>query len=137
MSCENNGHSVHGDYGTAENSSRWSRSREGLLLYKSRYYVPDSKDLRLEILHEHHDSKAAGHFGTAKTIDLVSRNYYWPGMTKFIRKYATSCDMCQRTKAPRHKEYSKLQSLVPPSGSWKSISMDFITELPPSGPKKH
>ena len=31
-------------------------------------------------------------------IDLVTRNYWWPGVTKDIRKYINGCDLCQRIK---------------------------------------
>ena len=30
--------------------------------------------------------------------ELVIRNYWWPGVTKYIGKYVNSCDMCQRIK---------------------------------------
>src|SRR5207237_7397320 len=82
--CENFGRSAHGTSRTGRRLLRWSTTREGLLLYKRRYYVPNDEDLRLEILHEHHDSKAAGHFGTDKTIDLVFRNLFWQNMYSFI-----------------------------------------------------
>jgi hypothetical protein len=49
-----------------------------LLLYEGLIWVPNNDELRLQILHEHHDTQAAGHPGRAKTLELVSRNYYWP-----------------------------------------------------------
>ena len=47
--------------------------RNDLLLHKSQVYVPDS--LRLDILRMHHDDPLAGHFGIARTLELLSRNY--------------------------------------------------------------
>jgi len=29
---------------------------------------------------------------------LVTRNYWWPGVTKDIGKYVEECDACQRMK---------------------------------------
>jgi len=28
----------------------------------------------------------------------VTRNYWWPGVTKDVGKYVDGCDMCQRIK---------------------------------------
>jgi hypothetical protein len=33
---------------------------------------------------------------------------------------------------PRHRPFNLLQPLPTPDGPWKSISLDFITDLPPS-----
>ena len=40
--------------------------------------------------------------------------------------------MCSRSKIPRHRPYGLLQPLSIPVVPWKSISLDFITDLPPS-----
>jgi len=30
--------------------------------------------------------------------ELVTRNFWWPGVTKEVRKYIEGCDVCQRNK---------------------------------------
>ena len=40
----------------------------------------------------HHDLPSAGHPGRWKTYELVSRNYWWPEMTIFVKKYVIGCD---------------------------------------------
>ena len=40
--------------------------------------------------------------------------------------------MCQRIKSTRHAPYGQLQLLEVPEKPWKSIAMDFITDLPES-----
>ena len=57
-------------------------------------YVPDTETLYREIIHAHHDHPAAGHPGRAATYELVSRNYWWPGMRKTIARYLNNCDTC-------------------------------------------
>lgn len=104
--------------------------KEGLLLYNDLIYVP-TVDLRLHILRENHDSPTAGHFGINKTIELVTRNYWWPGLKSFIADYIKSCD-CNRAKSSRHKPYGLLEPLPIPNRPWSSISTDFIGELPQS-----
>jgi len=69
----------------------------GLLLYRGKIYIPHSVEntLRQQIVQMYHDLPSAGHSGRWKTYELVSRNYWWPGMTTFVKKYVTGCDMCQ------------------------------------------
>jgi hypothetical protein len=50
------------------------------LYYKSRIYVPDHKELRAELIRLCYDKPASGHLGRNKTYELLSREYYWPGM---------------------------------------------------------
>src|SRR5207302_8428680 len=53
-------------------------------------------------------------------------------MQETIKSYIRNCDTCQQTKVVRHAPYGPLQPNEIPSKPWKSISMDFITDLPKS-----
>ena len=112
-------------------NSAWSVEDE-VLLWKSRWYIPNSEPLRLAILKDNHDSKAAGHFGIHKTLERLKQNYHWPNMDAEVMDYVRSCDICQRDKPSRHKKYGLLEPLEAPYRPWKSISMDWIVELPES-----
>jgi hypothetical protein len=106
--------------------------REGLLYYRDKIYVPESEDLRVRILRQHHDNPSAGHPGRAKTFELLSRSYYWKGMNTDVRRYVENCRTCGRTK-PRHDRHQGLLQPLPiPERPWQDISVDFITHLPPS-----
>ena len=105
---------------------------DGLLLLNDRTYVPDHGDLQLRVLRHMHDHPLSGHLGQNKTLELVRREYVWPGMRSFIKDYCNSCTTCKRSKTPRHKPYGLLRQLPIPSRPWNSISMDFIEQLPPS-----
>jgi hypothetical protein len=106
---------------------------EGLLYYKNRLWIPDSNELRQEIATSEHDSKVAGHFGQGKTLELMTRHFFWPNLEKWVEDYVRSCDECQRNKSPRHARFGLLQPLELSYRPWSSISMDFIIELPESG----
>ena len=102
------------------------------VLYKNLIYVPNKINLKLKILKLHHDTPSAGHYGRTKTIELITRNYTWPQLREFVKDYISSCDLCNRCKPSRHKQYGLLKSLPVPDVPWKSISMDFIVSLPES-----
>ena len=111
---------------------RWTTDPTGLLLLDDRIYVPDVSDLRLRVLRYKHDHVLAGHYGVNKTLELIRREYTWPGVREFVKDYCKSCTICRRSKAPRHKPYGTLQQLPIPEKPWNSISMDFIEHLPQS-----
>jgi transposase InsO family protein len=103
---------------------------DGMIVWKGRLLVPEG--FRKEVLKKEHDSKIAGHFGRERTIELITRNFYWPGLEEEVRNYCNKCDSCQRTKAPRHAKHGLLHPLELPSSPWTYISVDFITDLPES-----
>ena len=111
---------------------KWSEDPTGLLLYEGNVYVPRDSALRAEVLRQHHDDVLAGHFGRARTLELVGRKYYWPGLSRDVKDYVAGCDACQRSKAPRHKPHGLLQPLQAATRPLGDITMDFITGLPPS-----
>ena len=120
---------VSGTQEVAPSSEPWSDS-DHCLFHEGKAYIPAS--LRGEILELNHDDPLAGHFGKDKTIELVSRKYYWPSMKSDIARYVEGCDVCMSSKATRHKPYGNLQSLPIPTHKWKDITMDFVTGLPES-----
>jgi len=48
------------------------------------------------------------------------------------KQYVKNCDIDQRTKVVRHAPYGLMKPNEAPGRPWKSISMDFITDLPKS-----
>jgi hypothetical protein len=78
-------------------SAEWSES-EGLLMFHGKIYVSNDRDLRCRIVEQHHNTRIAGHTGRFKTFELVSRNYWWPQMSRYIGIYVKHCDLCNRTK---------------------------------------
>jgi len=67
----------------AVHSSEWSNV-DGLLRFRGKIYMPRSLDLRRQIVALCHDTQIAGHPGCWKTLELVSRNYWWPQMSRYI-----------------------------------------------------
>ena len=71
---------------------------EGLVLKEGRVYILKDEKLRVEIIWLHHDMPTARHEGQWKTVELVTRNYWWPGVTKEVKQYVERSDQCQRMK---------------------------------------
>src|SRR5437667_586246 len=112
--------------------AEWRVDPNGLLRYKGAIYMPNDPAVKQEIMKMNHDDPHAGHFGVAKTMEVIRRKYHWLGIAQEIKDYVVGYDVCQRTKAPRHKPYGEMQPLPILSWPWESISMDMIVELPPS-----
>jgi transposase InsO family protein len=110
---------------------------DGVLYWKNRLWLPDDDGLKQWIVSGEHDTRVAGHFGQARTLELVSRNFFWPFMESWIARYIKECLSCQKDKATRHKSYGLLSPLETPYAPWTSISWDFITGLPESGDEKY
>jgi hypothetical protein len=68
----------------------------------------------------------------SKTYELLARNYFRPGMRRFVTKYITTCEVCQQDKLPRREPVGHLRPLDISTTPWSSISMDFIVGLPES-----
>jgi hypothetical protein len=104
----------------------------GLLFYQGQIVVPDNEDLRRNLIASFHDSPMAGHPGQQRTLELVSRRYYWPGMRAKIFHYVETCETCQRIKRPKTVPIP-VQPLEIPSRPWQHISYDMIVGLPMDG----
>ena len=108
-------------------SSEWSMEK-GLLHYRGKIYVPRS-ELCHWILSLCHDLKLARHPGRWKTLELVSQNYWWPQMSRYIGKYISTCDMCLQTKSIRQPPSGQLHLLPILDAPWDTVSVNFIVEL--------
>ena len=93
-------------------------------------YVPADQSLKTRLLAEAHDVPVSGHVGVAKTVDLLTRSYYWPGMHGEVKEYVTSCLPCQSNKSSSQHPSGLLQPLPIPVRRWEQVSMDLITQLP-------
>ncbi|KAJ9518314.1 hypothetical protein QJQ45_010218 [Haematococcus lacustris] len=97
---------------------------------KKQIVVPDCPELKARILLEMHDAQFAGHVGITKTLERISRVFWWPRMRSEVRHYVANCDACQRNKSVNTKPGGLLMPLAIPYDRWESITMDLITKLP-------
>ena len=108
--------------------NKWKIEGE-LVLKEGKVYVPKDEELRVEIIRLHQDVPAAGHGGRWKTVELVTRNYWWPGVTRDVGKYVEGCDLCQQMKNRTEEPAGKLKLSEVPQKTWTHLTVDFITKL--------
>ena len=89
-------------------------------------------DIKPSILGLPNDHHFAGHPVKTKNRQLMSHDFHWKGVHKYVVKYVLGCYQCLCIKTPRHKKYWKLQPLPVFEQPWSIISIDFIDQLPPS-----
>ena len=71
--------------------------------------MPKDKELRVEIIQLYYDVPAAGHGGRWKTVELVTRNYWWPQVTRDVGRYVEGCNLCQQIKNRTEEVAGKLK----------------------------
>ena len=71
----------------------------GKIYYRDRLFAPPDDELRTQILYRTHSIAIVGHLGRVKTLDLVSRTYWWPRISKDVDEYVCACELYVRTKA--------------------------------------
>jgi len=102
---------------------------DGIVIKEERIYVPEG-NLRREIIQLHYNTLVGEHGGRWKMMELIGRNYWWPGITKEMRRYVEGCGACQRYKNQSEAPAGKLMPNAIPEKPWSHISADFITKLP-------
>jgi len=68
-----------------------------------------------------------------KTYNRIASTYYWPRISRDIKQYVSTCDICQKSKPKHHAPVGLLQPIPIPTQPFEVVSMDFIAELPLSG----
>jgi len=63
------------------------REVDGIMYKEGKVYVLKDEKLRAEIIRLYHNMPIGGHGGQWKTVELVTRNFWWPGVTKKVKRY--------------------------------------------------
>ena len=68
-------------------------------------------------------------------MNLIKRNYWWPGIKNNVKKYIQRCFKYQQNKVQHIKKAGELHLLKIPEGLWQEISINVIGPLPKSNEK--
>ena len=113
-------------------SREFKKLEDGTITYRDLVCVPKDKNLRADIISQHHDTHITGHPGTYKTIEQILRNYWWPTLHRDTKRYIAGCETCQRTKPQRVAKKTPLHPFEPPQRPWETITLDLVGPLPES-----
>ena len=105
------------------------REVDGIIYKEGKVYIPKDEKLRVEIIQLHYNMLVGGHRGQWKTVELVTRNFWQPGVTKKMKQYIEGCNTCQYNKNYTEQPAEKLMPNSIPEKPWTHILADFITKL--------
>lgn len=89
--------------------------------------------MRVFIMKQYHKTPASGHWGTRKTLDMISRTFGWPNLRSDLLRFIKSCRSCQLGKVDHRPPQGLLKPLPVPDRPWSHIGVDFIVKLPVVG----
>ncbi|MBW0535549.1 hypothetical protein O181_075264 [Austropuccinia psidii MF-1] len=82
------------------------------------------------ILHESHDSVAAGNLSEDRTLERVKTCSWWRNWKKDVAEYSQTCDRCQKANRATGKKFGMMIQIQQPKSSLEIVHMEWVTELP-------
>ena len=58
-------------------------------------YILNNRNIKEWILQENYDLVDVSHPEQQRMLELVKRNYWWPGIKEDVKKYMQGCIKCQ------------------------------------------
>jgi len=111
---------------------------DGLVL--RRHYKDDSGEyetllmpssMRTAAIEGVHHSAITGHLGLHKTLAILRRQFYWPGMrSSDVTRFVHTCHVCQMNKATKHPRYGQLNP-IPYAFPMDTVSADYVGPFAP------
>ena len=111
-----------------EDGLSWEDDR--IVYIEERVYIPNNKKIREQVLKENHDLVDVEHPGQQRMLELIKRNYWWPGLKEDVKKYIQGCFKCQQNKVQHQKKPGELHPLEILQRLWQKISINIIGPLP-------
>jgi len=104
---------------------------DSALYFKGHFYIPEP--VCQNLVYSFHCSPVGGHGSYFRTVHLVQRNYWWPGLTTFVHQFVAGCTTCQANKVNTHLTVPRLCPILSSASHLcQQISYDMVTNLPVS-----
>ena len=91
--------------------------------------VPQS--LRNKILYELHDGPLGGHLGEDKMYSKLRERFYWPGSSKDVKNWCSTCSVCASRKSVTPNNRAALNT-IRAGYPMQVIAVDILGPLPDS-----
>ena len=117
-----------------EQSKKVTVDEQGLYARDRKIVVPPDESLKRQILRRNHDTPTRRHPGRDRTINLLKRHFWWPGLRTWTEEYIQGCATCQQNKMHTHPLRIPTFHISTKEGTlpFQTVAMDLITNLPPS-----
>lgn len=102
--------------------------QDGFLFKGNRLCIPKGS-FRTLLVKEVHEGGLMGHFGIAKTMEMLKEHFFWPKLRRDVESFCNSCVVCVKAKSTK-KPHGLYMPLPVPEYPWVDISMDFVLGLP-------
>ena len=66
----------------------------GLLYRNGKVQVPHKANLQQKLLMKNHNNPLGGHYGLAKTVELLLYKYYWLRLKQEVKEYISYYKKC-------------------------------------------
>ncbi|XP_076059737.1 uncharacterized protein LOC143036366 [Oratosquilla oratoria] len=96
---------------------------------KHQFIVPER--YRQAVFKLGHEAALAGHMGYTKTLNRISKDFFWPGMATDISRWTKSCDTCQRTTDRGRVKPAPLQPLPIIATPFERVAVDIVGPIEP------
>lgn len=90
------------------------------------------KNLRQTLLSRFHCPSIAAHGGMNKTVELIRRNFYWPGLLTDVRSFVRDCEVCKVTKPPNMILKPEMGNQAYTTRPFQRLYVDFLGPYPRS-----
>lgn len=95
-------------------------------------YIP--KGHRLSLLRVFHDEHE--HVSAEKTMDLILKHFWFPGLRQFVTKYIAHCLVCISKKRVPRAPHQHITSWEKPETPFSTVHLDALGPLPESNGHK-
>ena len=105
--------------------------KDGIYYHDNKVAIPDVRSVKRHVLQEHHDSMLGGHLGVRKTVEKMSRLFWWPGLYQEVYDHVKTCPACQVTNYRNKRPAGQTIDYQPALSPWEVVHVEF------AGPFKH
>ena len=90
---------------------------------------PLYEPLTTALIQNIHDAAVSGHPGRDATLAQVAREYFWPGISKSVKRFCKNCHVCGRSSIWRHQKLGLLKPLPVPKSNGSTNIMVITDRL--------
>uniref|UniRef100_T1J161 RNA-directed DNA polymerase n=1 Tax=Strigamia maritima TaxID=126957 RepID=T1J161_STRMM len=106
----------------------WNGNEPGLKLVKPKTYIPPN--LKRRVIFACHGHPLSGHAGISKTLHRAQQLYFWPKMSKDIKRYVRRCLHCKQYKPPHKRPRAGPYLPHNMAYPWETICVDLCGPKP-------